>query len=124
MTTNFLEQLVAEWFEYQNYFIRRGVRVGKRSLGGYDGELEVVAFRAAPRRIVHIETSTDGDSWAKREERLERKFATGRKHIPALFKGYSVQSNEIEQLGIFVFGSTKGQSNVGNAKVQIICRSS
>ena len=28
MAHNFLEQLVAEWYEYQGYFVRRNVMVG------------------------------------------------------------------------------------------------
>ncbi len=36
---NFLEQLVAEWYEHQGYFVRRNVQVGKRTKGGYEGEL-------------------------------------------------------------------------------------
>ncbi len=31
MANNHLEQLVSEWYEYQGYFIRRNVKVGKRS---------------------------------------------------------------------------------------------
>jgi hypothetical protein len=34
-----LEQLVAEWYEFQGYFVRRNVRVGRRLKGGHDGEL-------------------------------------------------------------------------------------
>src|SRR5690349_2182454 len=41
---NFLEQLVAEWYEFQGYFVRRNVRVGPRAGGGHAGELDVVAF--------------------------------------------------------------------------------
>ncbi|MDB5072672.1 MAG: hypothetical protein JWM87_3783 [Candidatus Eremiobacteraeota bacterium] len=41
---NFLEQLVAEWYEYRGYFVRRNVLVGRRSQGGQDGELDIVAF--------------------------------------------------------------------------------
>src|SRR5437016_5364675 len=44
IAVNFLEQLVAEWYEYQGYFIRRNVRVGKLAAGGYECELDVVAF--------------------------------------------------------------------------------
>jgi hypothetical protein len=39
MSVNFLEQLVAEWYEYQGYFVRCDVYVGKRPTGGYECEL-------------------------------------------------------------------------------------
>ena len=37
MASNFLEELVAEWYEYKGYFVRRNVRVGPRAKGGYEG---------------------------------------------------------------------------------------
>ena len=43
MASNFLEQLIAEGYEYKGYFIRQNVLVGRRSRGGYEGELDIVA---------------------------------------------------------------------------------
>ena len=73
MATNYLEQLVAEWYEYQGYFIRRNVRVGKLPKGGYEGELDIVAFHPEKKHLVHIEPTHDAHTWAKREERFENK---------------------------------------------------
>ena len=61
MASNYLEQLVAEWYEYQGYFIRRNVLVGKREQGGYECELDVVAFHPETKQLVHIEPSTDAE---------------------------------------------------------------
>ena len=44
MPFNYLEQLVAEWYDYKGYFLRRNVLVGKRAQGGYESELDIVAF--------------------------------------------------------------------------------
>ena len=44
MPGNHLESLVAEWYEFRGYFVRRNVPVGKRPKGGYDCELDIVAF--------------------------------------------------------------------------------
>ncbi len=41
---NFLEQLVAEWYAYKGYFVRTNIKFGKRIRGGYEGEMDVVAF--------------------------------------------------------------------------------
>ncbi len=41
---NFLEQLAAEWFEYTGYFVRANARARKRSAGGWDMELDVLAY--------------------------------------------------------------------------------
>src|ERR1700683_1491772 len=62
---NFLEQLVAEWYEYRGFFVRRNVNVGKRTAGGHEGELDVVAFHPVEKLLVQIETSMDAESWAQ-----------------------------------------------------------
>ena len=43
IATNYLERLLAEWYEYKGYFVRRNVMVGKRAKGGHECE-------ASPRR--------------------------------------------------------------------------
>ena len=85
MAGNHLEALVAEWYEFRGYFVRRNVQVGKLLKGGYHCELDIVAFHPEQRSLAHIEPSLDSDSWAKREVRYKKKFEAGRRHIPALF---------------------------------------
>jgi Holliday junction resolvase-like predicted endonuclease len=63
MQTNFLEEIVAEWLEYKGYIVKRNERVGRRAAGGHEGELDVVGFNPKTKHLVHIETSTDADSW-------------------------------------------------------------
>ena len=41
---NFLEQLITEWYGYKGFFVRNNVKYGKRAGGGYEGEMDVVAF--------------------------------------------------------------------------------
>lgn len=101
---NHLEQLVVEWFEYQGYFVRRNVHVGKRGNGGWECELDVVAFNPTKKHLVHIEPSMDANSWTKREERYKKKFEAGRKYIPQLFSGIEVPQC-IEQIALFGLGS-------------------
>jgi len=71
MINNHLEQLVAEWYEFRKYFVRRNINVGKRPQGGYECELDIVAFHPELKKIAHIETSLDADSWKEREEKLD-----------------------------------------------------
>lgn len=113
---NFLEQLVSEWHEYNGYFVRRNVRVGKLDRGGFEGELDVVAFHPGERRLKHIECSTDALSWEEREKRFSRKFAAGERHIKALFTGFGELPN-IEKVALFVLGSSKGHPTVGGGTV-------
>lgn len=72
---NFLEQLAAEWFEYIGYFVRTNVRTRKRAAGGWDMELDVLAFQPSDGTLIHVETSGDADSWLERKNRfLNKKF--------------------------------------------------
>ena len=51
MPNNFLEELVAEWYEFQGYFIRRNIPVGKRPKGGYQSELDIVCFHLDKKEL-------------------------------------------------------------------------
>ncbi len=113
---NHLEQLVAEWYEYRGYFVRRNIQVGPRSKGGYECELDVVAFHPTKHHLVHIEPSMDADSWAKREARYTKKFEAGRKYIPALFEGIDLP-NDIEQIALLGFASNRNVKTLAGGRV-------
>jgi hypothetical protein len=117
---NFLEQLVAEWYEYRGFFVRRNVNVGKRSQGGHEGELDVVAFHPDKKRLVHIETSMDSDSWKERERKFARKFGAGKKFVPSLFSGLEPLP-DIEYIALIGIGSDKNHASVGGGRVQTVC---
>lgn len=114
MPANHLEQLVAEHYELQGYFVRRNVLVGRRPKGGYECELDVVAFHPTEQRLIHIECSGDALSWAKREERFKRKFAAGEKYIPGLFNGQRIP-DRIEKRALLTFGSGRSRGTLGGA---------
>ena len=117
MAINFLEQLVAEWYEYKEYFVRRNIRVGKRLAGGYECELDVVAFHPTTKHLVHLEPSTDASSWSEREKRYKKKFGAGRKYIPKMFPGLLPQGAEPEQIAIFVFASKNEDRTLAGGRV-------
>jgi hypothetical protein len=116
---NFLEQLVAEWYEFRHYFVRRNIRVGRRAQGGYESELDVVAYNPEKQHLVHIEPSMDAGSWAKREQRFTAKFAAGRKYIPSLFGGVPVLP-EIEQIALLGFAGRGQVTMLGGARILLI----
>ena len=58
---NFLEQVVAEWFSYEGYFVKTNIKFGKLPRGGFTGEMDVVAFHPKTRELVHIETEPPRD---------------------------------------------------------------
>lgn len=81
----FLEQLVAEWYEYGGYFVRSNVRARKRAKGGFDVELDVLAYDLSNNTLLHVETSGDADSWAERKRRfLTKKFILTRGEYEAI----------------------------------------
>jgi hypothetical protein len=115
--TNFLEQLVAEWYEYEGYFVRRNVLVGKRPKGGFDCELDVVAFNPATTHLVHVEPSTDAASWDERERRYVKKFEAGRRHIPGMFAGLLPAGALPEQVALLVFAPAGRQRTLAGGRV-------
>ena len=119
MAKNFLEQLIAEWYELQGYFIRKNVLVGKRPKGGYECELDVVAFNPEKKHIIQIEPSTDAYSWSKREQRYKKKFKAGKKHIPQLFRGLDIPK-KIEQVALFGAVKRTSHKKIAGARIMTV----
>ena len=76
-----LEDILFEWYDWRGYLVKRNVAVGRLSHGGWEGELDIVAYHPTTRELVHLEPSIDASSWAKREQRFTKKFRCGRKYI-------------------------------------------
>jgi hypothetical protein len=114
---NFLERLIAEWYQYKGYFVKQNVRVGKRKNGGHAGEIDVVAFHPVTKHLIHLEMSSDTASWSDRETKFEKKFRVSREHIPALFEGFEI--DEIDQCVVLLYGS-KTKKSVGGIRLILI----
>jgi hypothetical protein len=112
---NHLEQLTAEWLGYKGYFVRQSVLVGRRARGGFEGELDVVAFNASTGHLLHVECSLDASSWENRECRFAAKFERGRTHVPLLFSGMSLPP-VIDQVALLQFGGGP-KDRVGGARI-------
>jgi hypothetical protein len=101
---NFLEQLAAEWFEYSGYFVRTNVKARKRAAGGWDMELDVLAYQPSNQSLLHIETSGDADSWVERKKRfLEKKFVLDRTEYEEML-GSPIK--EVRRLAIVSWAAT------------------
>lgn len=116
---NYLEQLVAEWYEFSGYFVRRNVLVGPRPKGGFECELDVVAFHPKKQHLVQIEPSMDSHTWAMREQRFAKKFAAGRKYIPQLFSGLEIPKT-VEQIALLGYAGPRSPGTVAEGKVVLI----
>lgn len=110
---NFLESLVAEWHEYSGYFVRTNPRTRKRKKGGWDIELDVLAYLPGEQRLLHIETSSDASSWTERKERfIKKKFILSSDEYESLI-GHKV--DKIEKIAIVGWNrSTKVDLNWGD----------
>ena len=114
----FLEQLVAEWYEYEGYFVRSNVRARKRAKGGWDVELDVLAYDPSNNTLLHVETSGDADSWEERKRKfLKKKFILTRKEYEAII---GCKVNKVRKIAIVGYGrSTKTNLNWGR-DIQVI----
>lgn len=119
MARNHLEQLIAEWYEYNGYFVKKNILVGKRPNGGYECELDIVAFNPKIKKLIHLEPSLDASSWAIREKRYKKKFKAGRKYIPKLFVGIELPE-EIEQIAVLAFASKKNKQELAGGKILLV----
>ena len=108
---NFLEQLVTEWYAYQGYYVRPNVKFGKRLRGGYEGEMDVVAFNPEDRTLVHVETSSDSDSWEERRRRFRKKFETGAQYYNTLFR---FEFRTVKKIAVVGFSKQKSRVDFGS----------
>jgi hypothetical protein len=119
MANNFLEELVAEWYEFKGYFVRRNIRVGKRNAGGHEGELDVVGFHPTTKHLVQIEPSVDANKWEIREQRYAKKFAAGRKYIPEIFAGFDLPT-DVEQIALLVLPNKGTHQTLAGGRVMTV----
>ncbi len=112
---NHLEQLVSEWLQYKEYFVRVSVPVGPRPRGGFEGELDVVGVNPGNEHLIHVECSLDALSWKIRNEKFAKKFERGRKYIKSVFKGL-VLPQKLDQVALLQF-ATHTNHEVGGARL-------
>jgi hypothetical protein len=112
---NHLEQLVAEWLQYNDYFVRVSVPVGPRTNGGFEGELDVVGLHLVNQHLIHVECSLDALSWEKRHQKFALKFERGCKYISGIFKGLPLPAKP-DQVALLQFASST-VAEVGGARV-------
>ena len=113
----FLEQSVAGWFSYKGFFVRTNIKFGRRPAGGYTGEIDVAAFDPKTGNLIHIETSTDADSWAERKRRFNRKFSDAERHYKDIF---DFKFRDVKRLAIVGFSrKLSAQVDFGN-RIEVV----
>ncbi|EHQ08253.1 hypothetical protein [Leptonema illini] len=97
-----LEDLIAEYYDWSGYLVKQNLKVGKLSHGGWEMELDVVAFHPETKRLVHIEPSIDADSWAERERRFRKKFESGERYMFSDVFKWQDPSTPVERIAVLV----------------------
>lgn len=113
---NHLEQLIAEWLEFKDYFVRRNVKVRPLPGGGHEGELDIVAYHPMKNHLIQIEPSIDAHNWEKREQRFKKKFEAGQKYIITDIFPWLPHNKKFEQWAV-IWGSDTNHPEVGGGKV-------
>ncbi len=114
---NHLERLIYQYYEWQGYIVRANTLVGRRANGGYECELDIVAYHPGTEHLVHVEPSLDADSWEKREMRFLKKFQAGQKHVKTTVLPWLENSvHPIEQIAVLI-SSAKNYPLIGGGKV-------
>jgi len=113
---NFLERLVAEWYGYKGFFVRMNIKFGRRTKGGWEGEMDVIAYEPGSHKLVHVETSTDADALSKRRQKFRRKFSTAKKRYLEIFP----YKGDFEQIAIIGLSRRPPALDIPDVKVKSI----
>lgn len=115
-----LEDLLCEYYEWRGCFVRRNVKVGRRPRGGWEGELDVVAFDPQSRELLHLEPSIDADSWSRREQRFAKKFEVARKYMFTEVVPWLDPRPNLRQFAILTSDGGGKRSQLAGAEVMTI----
>lgn len=113
---NHLESLIRQYYEWQGYIVATNVNVGRRKKGGYECELDVVAYHSQTDHLLHIEPSLDAHTWEKRDRRFRKKFEAGAKYIKTEVFAWLRPETPINHVAIIV-GSAEKRAEIGGGKV-------
>lgn len=101
-----LEDLLCEYYDWLGYVVRRNVKVGRLKHGGWEGELDIVAYHPKTGDLLHLEPSIDAHPWSRRAQRFEKKFGVGKKFIFTEVFPWLDRSTPLRQITILVSRGT------------------
>lgn len=99
-----LEDLLCEYYEWQGYIVRRNVKVGRLKHGGWEGELDIVAYHPKSGDLLHLEPSIDALSWSRREHKFGKKFRAGQKYVFSDVFPWLDRTTTLKQVAVLVSG--------------------
>lgn len=114
-----LEDVIAEYYDWKGYLVKRNVKVGRLSHGGWEMELDVIAYHPLTHHLVHIEPSIDAHSWTVRTARFAKKFGAGEKYIFTDVFTWLDPSTPIERIAVLV-SRPKGRDDLCGGKIKSV----
>lgn len=96
-----IENLLAEYLDWKGYVVKTNAKVGRLKHGGWQMELDIVAYHPTTKDLVHYEPSLDANSWQKREGRYRKKFSAGRQYIPSEVFRWLPKQTQVRQVAVF-----------------------
>ena len=114
-----LEDLLCQYYDWQGYVVRRNVKVGRLGHGGWEGELDIVAYHPTSQDLLHLEPSIDALSWNKRRERFDKKFRSGRKFIFTEVFPWLSRETPLTQIAVLISRSAD-HATIGSGTVVTI----
>ncbi len=115
-----LEDLIFQYYDWRGYIVRRNIKVGRLGHGGWEGELDIVAYHPQKKgAVIHLEPSIDALSWQKREERFSEKFARGREYIFTDVFPWLKPDTPLEQVAVLV-SAGRSRTHVGGGEIVTI----
>ena len=97
-----LEDLIAEYYDWCGYLVKRNIKVGRLKHGGWEMELDVIAYDPHSKHLIHVEPSIDAHSWEMREKRFTKKFKAAKKYIFSDVFTWLDMATPIEQVAILI----------------------
>ncbi len=97
-----LEDLIAEYYDWCGYLVKRNIKVGRLKHGGWEMELDVIAYDPHSKHLIHVEPSIDAHSWEMREKRFTKKFKAAKKYIFSDVFTWLDKTTPIEQVAILI----------------------
>ena len=111
-----LEDLIAEYYDWSGYLVKRNLKVGKLAHGGWEMKLDIVAFHPTSKHLVHVEPSIDAHAWDVRERRFRKKFESGERYMFSHVFPWLEPSTPVERLAVLV-SHPQNRDEIGGARI-------
>lgn len=114
-----LEDLIAEYYDWRGYLVKRNIKVGRLKHGGWEMELDIIAYHPIDEHLIHLEPSLDADSWPTREQRFNKKFNAAKKYIFSDIFTWLDKETPIEQVAVLV-SHPKDRDELAGGRIESI----